>query len=227
MKQIIYCVIYGFFPAALQWRLCTDSHISQIFVSSQVKVWFQNRRMKWKRVKGGQQGAAAREKELVNVKKGRLLPSELSGVVALQCLAGSPRRVTEEDSHDSDQSSEHPPLWPPLVFLLRRELLLDIAETKETLVTYVQLALSKPSQQTVKWDSEHSGDDLLRWKLLDFALSKVFLQSNSTALLWTISTNNVVMWNWADIMFLNSNNLSKSKRSQDCNHLKPKLCIVT
>ncbi|CAJ0936069.1 unnamed protein product [Ranitomeya imitator] len=45
---------------------------------SKVKVWFQNRRMKWKRVKGGQQGAAAREKELVNVKKGTLLPSELS-----------------------------------------------------------------------------------------------------------------------------------------------------
>ncbi|KAM3858271.1 homeobox protein MOX-2b [Diretmus argenteus] len=71
----------------------------------QVKVWFQNRRMKWKRVKGGQQGAAAREKELVNVKKGTLLPSELSGMAALRCHANSP--PNEDDSHDSDQSSPH------------------------------------------------------------------------------------------------------------------------
>uniref|UniRef100_A0A667ZU91 Mesenchyme homeobox 2b n=1 Tax=Myripristis murdjan TaxID=586833 RepID=A0A667ZU91_9TELE len=74
----------------------------------QVKVWFQNRRMKWKRVKGGQQGVAAREKELVNVKKGTLLPSEFSGMVGLQRSASSP--ANEEDSHDSDQSSEHPRL---------------------------------------------------------------------------------------------------------------------
>ncbi|XP_028254944.1 homeobox protein MOX-2-like [Parambassis ranga] len=74
----------------------------------QVKVWFQNRRMKWKRVKGGQQGAAAREKELVNVKKGTLLPSEISGIVGLQRSASSPRQTTEEDSQDSDQSSEQP-----------------------------------------------------------------------------------------------------------------------
>ncbi|XP_070841485.1 homeobox protein MOX-2b [Chaetodon trifascialis] len=73
----------------------------------QVKVWFQNRRMKWKRVKGGQQGAAAREKELVNVKKGMILPSEFSGIVGLQ---RSSRPAAEEDSHDSDQSSEHPHL---------------------------------------------------------------------------------------------------------------------
>ncbi|XP_010871493.2 homeobox protein MOX-2b [Esox lucius] len=71
----------------------------------QVKVWFQNRRMKWKRVKGGQQGAVAREKELVNVKKGTLLPSEYSGMVGgLHHSVSSPGN---EDSHDSDLSSEH------------------------------------------------------------------------------------------------------------------------
>ncbi|XP_056142762.1 homeobox protein MOX-2 [Lampris incognitus] len=70
----------------------------------QVKVWFQNRRMKWKRVKGGQQGAVAREKELVNVKKGTLLPSEFSGIAALHHSTDS---LANEDSHDSDQSSEH------------------------------------------------------------------------------------------------------------------------
>ncbi|CAB1436461.1 unnamed protein product [Pleuronectes platessa] len=71
---------------------------------SEVKVWFQNRRMKWKRVKGGQQGAAAREKELGNVKKGTLLPSEFSGIAALHHSTDS---LANEDSHDSDQSSEH------------------------------------------------------------------------------------------------------------------------
>ncbi|KAM9494868.1 homeobox protein MOX-2b [Clarias gariepinus] len=71
----------------------------------QVKVWFQNRRMKWKRVKGGQQGAAVREKELVNVKKGTLLPSEFAGMVGLHHSVGSP--ANEDDSHDSDQSSEN------------------------------------------------------------------------------------------------------------------------
>lgn len=78
--------------------------------STKVKVWFQNRRMKWKRVKGGQQGAAAREKELVNVKKGTLLPSELSGIGAagLQHTGDS---LANDDSHDSDHSSEHAHLW--------------------------------------------------------------------------------------------------------------------
>ncbi|XP_048882963.1 homeobox protein MOX-2 [Brienomyrus brachyistius] len=70
----------------------------------QVKVWFQNRRMKWKRVKGGQQGAVAREKELVNVKKGTLLPAEFSGIAGLHHSADS---LANEDSRDSDQSTEH------------------------------------------------------------------------------------------------------------------------
>lgn len=74
------------------------------FSPLQVKVWFQNRRMKWKRVKGGQQGAVAREKELVHVKKGTLLPSEFSGIVGLH---HRPDSLMNEDSHDSDQSSEH------------------------------------------------------------------------------------------------------------------------
>lgn len=61
--------------------------------------------MKWKRVKGGQQGAIAREKELVNVKKGTLLPSEFSGIPGLHHTPDS--LINNEDSHDSDQSSEH------------------------------------------------------------------------------------------------------------------------
>ncbi|XP_011617188.1 homeobox protein MOX-2b isoform X2 [Takifugu rubripes] len=76
----------------------------------QVKVWFQNRRMKWKRVKGGQQGAAARQKELVNVKKGILLPSEFSGMVALPHSRNSPK-TAEDDSQDSDHSADFDPIW--------------------------------------------------------------------------------------------------------------------
>lgn len=71
----------------------------------QVKVWFQNRRMKWKRVKGGQQGAVAREKELVNVKKGTLLPSELSGIAT----SGGHHAgdiLSNDESQDSDHSTE-------------------------------------------------------------------------------------------------------------------------
>ncbi|XP_048419448.1 homeobox protein MOX-2 [Stegostoma tigrinum] len=71
----------------------------------QVKVWFQNRRMKWKRVKGGQQGAVAREKELVNVKKGTLLPSELSGI----STSGAHHAgdiLSNDESQDSDHSTE-------------------------------------------------------------------------------------------------------------------------
>lgn len=66
--------------------------------------------MKWKRVKGGQQGAAAREKELVNVKKGTLLPSELSGIGATS-LQHTGDSLANDDSHDSDHSSEHAHLW--------------------------------------------------------------------------------------------------------------------
>lgn len=61
-------------------------------------------------MKGGQQGAAALEKELLNMKKGILLPSEFSGVVGRQRTASSPRPPTEEDSDDSDQNSENPHL---------------------------------------------------------------------------------------------------------------------
>ncbi|XP_061521028.1 homeobox protein MOX-2-like isoform X2 [Phycodurus eques] len=74
----------------------------------QVKVWFQNRRMKWKRVKCGQQGAEALERELKNVRKGILLPAEISGIEGLQCSASSPRTMTDDESPDSDLSSENP-----------------------------------------------------------------------------------------------------------------------
>ncbi|XP_062385690.1 homeobox protein MOX-2b [Sardina pilchardus] len=74
----------------------------------QVKVWFQNRRMKWKRVKGGQQGAALREKELGNVRKGTLLPSDFTGIMGLHHgNANANASPGNDDSRDSDQSSEH------------------------------------------------------------------------------------------------------------------------
>ncbi|XP_061123349.1 homeobox protein MOX-2-like [Syngnathus typhle] len=78
----------------------------------QVKVWFQNRRMKWKRLKSGQQGAQALERELQNVQKGRLLPSEICSIEGLPRWASSPQTPSDEqeDSPDSDLSSEHPSL---------------------------------------------------------------------------------------------------------------------
>lgn len=123
--------------------------------------------MKWKRVKGGQQGAAALEKELVNVKKGTLLPSEFSGMVGRQRTASSPRPAKEEDSHDSDQNSENPHLWPSIV-------LLDRTETKETLVRCKGHLYTACCEQSIPTDSnlrfrEHSRDALY----LGFALSRI------------------------------------------------------
>uniref|UniRef100_A0A8C4NIT5 Mesenchyme homeobox 2a n=1 Tax=Eptatretus burgeri TaxID=7764 RepID=A0A8C4NIT5_EPTBU len=66
----------------------------------QVKVWFQNRRMKWKRVKGGQQGAAARETELANVRKENLLPSELRGLAAPSGGQGQSSNLGENADND-------------------------------------------------------------------------------------------------------------------------------
>lgn len=67
--------------------------------------------MKWKRVKGGQQGAAARQRELLNVKKGILLPSEFSGIPGLQRSDNSPKTAEEEDSQDSEHSADFEPGW--------------------------------------------------------------------------------------------------------------------
>lgn len=97
-------MLFDYFWDCLSLSLRAVSLTLSVYFTLQVKVWFQNRRMKWKRVKGGQQGAAAREKELVNVKKGTLLPSEFSGIASLHCSTES---LANEDSHDSDQSSEH------------------------------------------------------------------------------------------------------------------------
>ena len=107
-----------FFLIAASWCMCAGTWATRSYclcwltysLSLKVKVWFQNRRMKWKRVKGGQQGAAAREKELVNVKKGTLLPSELSGIGAAT-LQQTGDSLANEDSRDSDHSSEHAHLW--------------------------------------------------------------------------------------------------------------------
>ncbi|XP_030638871.1 homeobox protein MOX-2 [Chanos chanos] len=70
----------------------------------QVKVWFQNRRMKWKRVKGGHHGAVVRETEMMSVEKGSLLPSEFAGTTEHHHTVDSP---ANEDSHNSDQNTEH------------------------------------------------------------------------------------------------------------------------
>lgn len=60
-------------------------------------------------VEAGQRGTARSccpRKELVNVKKGTLLPSELSGIGAAT-LQQTGDSLANEDSRDSDHSSEH------------------------------------------------------------------------------------------------------------------------
>lgn len=66
--------------------------------------------MKWKRVKGGQQGAAALQKELVDVKTGILLASQLSGMAGLR-RSHTVSKETEDDSQDSDHSVDFEPVW--------------------------------------------------------------------------------------------------------------------